>query len=60
MEYSRIEACIENDYERYVSFLCDICSFEARAADKDVINDMVDYIEKFAKKEGFYTEIGYN
>ncbi len=56
MEYSRIEACIENDYERYVSFLCDICSFEARAADKDVINDMVDYIEKFAKKEGFYIE----
>ena len=43
---------IEENKEKYIDFLCRICSFEARAYDKDTINQMVDYIADFAKAEG--------
>ena len=43
---------IENNTEKYIDFLCDICSFEARAYDKETIDRMVDYIAEFAKGEG--------
>lgn len=43
---------IENNTDKYIDFLCDICSFEARAYDKETIDRMVDYISEFAKGEG--------
>lgn len=44
---------IENP--KYLDFLCDICSFEAKAQNKQTINAMIDYIASFAEKEGFST-----
>jgi glutamate carboxypeptidase len=38
---------------RYLDFLKKICSYEARAYDKDVINRMSDYITEFAQSQGF-------
>ena len=29
---------IENNTDKYIDFLCDICSFEARAYDKETID----------------------
>jgi len=43
---------IEANTEKYLDFLSDICSFEARAYDKQTIDRMVDYISAFAQKEG--------
>lgn len=43
---------IEENKEKYLDFLRSICSFEARAYDKDTINQMVDYIAHFARAEG--------
>ena len=45
--------CIEANSQRYIDFLCKICSFEARAYDKQTIDSMVDYIAAFAQSEGF-------
>lgn len=39
--------------EKYVEFLKTICSYEAMAWDKEEIDKMVDYIEEFARGEGF-------
>lgn len=50
----QIVKIIENNTEKYIHFLCDICSFEARAYDKEVLDRMVDYIAAFAQKEGFH------
>lgn len=47
---------IDASAEKYLDFLCRICSFEARAYDKATIDQMVDYIEDFAQKEGFETQ----
>ena len=47
---------IENNFEKHLHFLCDICSFEARAKDKDTIDRMMDYVADFAKSEGFQTK----
>ena len=44
---------IEGNAQRYIDFLCNICSFEARAYDKETIDSMVDYIASFAQTEGF-------
>ncbi len=44
---------IEQQKEKYIDFLCDICSFEARAFDKDVIDKLNDFITAFAENEGF-------
>ena len=47
---------IENHKEKYIDFLCKICSFEARAYDKAVIDSMNDFITEFAESEGFYVK----
>jgi len=39
--------------EEYVDFLCRICSWEARAYDKEVIDSMLDHITGFARDQGF-------
>lgn len=44
---------IELNTDRYISFLAQICSFEARAYDKAEIDRTVDYIESFSHAEGF-------
>ena len=31
---------IENNKDKYIDFLCKICSFEARAYDKETIDQM--------------------
>ena len=49
----KIFETIENLQNQYLEFLKKICSFEARAYDKDVINQMVDYIAAFSKAQGF-------
>lgn len=43
---------IEVNTERYLDFLQEICSFEARAYDKQTIDKLVDYISAFAREEG--------
>lgn len=43
---------IDNNVEKYIDFLCKICSFEARAYDKETIDRMVDHITAFAQGEG--------
>ncbi|MBR4289215.1 MAG: M20/M25/M40 family metallo-hydrolase [Oscillospiraceae bacterium] len=48
-------ASIEYHFEKYLTFLCNICSFEGRAKDKEAINCMMDYIADFAHAEGFQT-----
>ena len=49
----KIFETIENNKDKYLEFLCKICSFEARAYDKDTINQMVDYIIEYVQGEGF-------
>jgi len=53
--YTQLMDRIDYNFERYLRFLCDICSFEARAKDKQVIDRMMDYIADFAQSEGFQT-----
>lgn len=43
---------VDENLSRYVDFLYKICSFEARAYDKETIDRMVDYIASFAEGEG--------
>jgi len=43
---------IESSTEKYLDFLYKICSYEARAYDKETIDRMVDYIVAFAQAEG--------
>lgn len=52
----RLFGYIEDLYGEYVEFLKNICSFEARATDKEVLDNLVDYIEAFATRRGFDTE----
>lgn len=44
---------IEAEYPKYLDFLCEICAFETKTEDKETIDRMLDFIEKFAKAEGF-------
>lgn len=46
--FQRIDAGLE----KYLDFLHRICSFEARAYDKETIDQMVDFISSFAQGEG--------
>ena len=50
-----IFAFIESNKEKYLDFLYKICSYEARAYDKETLNKMVDYIAEFARSEGLET-----
>ena len=43
---------IDANVEKYLEFLCRICSYEARAYDKQTIDCMVDHIAAFAQAEG--------
>lgn len=43
---------IEMNTERYLDFLQEICSFEARAYDKQTIDNLVDHISAFSQGEG--------
>lgn len=52
----RLFGYIDDLYDEYVEFLKSICSFEARATDKEVLDNLVDYIEAFATRRGFDTE----
>ena len=45
--YTQLMDAIESNFEKYLHFLCDICSFEARAKDKDTIDRMMDYVAAF-------------
>ena len=47
---------IDELYDEYVDFLKKICSFEARATDKEEIDKLIDYIEEFTNAKGFVTE----
>ena len=44
---------IDDNTERYIDFLCHICSYEARAYDKETLDRMADDIAAFARSEGF-------
>lgn len=44
---------IDKYQQTYLDFLCRICSYEARAYDKAVLDDMVSYIAGFAREQGF-------
>lgn len=53
--YTHLMDTIECNFEKYLHFLCNICSFEARAKDKDTIDRMMDCVAVFAQSEGFQT-----
>ncbi len=53
MSVNNVFLSIDNLKEKYTQFMCDICRFEARAYDKETIDKMIDFIEKFAKDDGF-------
>ena len=48
----KVFAFIENNTEKYLDFLYQICSYEARAYDKQTIDRMADHIVAFARDEG--------
>lgn len=56
MNCNAIFDTIDRYSHRYLDFLCEICSYEARAYDKETIDRMVDYIASFAESEGLTTE----
>lgn len=47
---------IESNKERYIGFWADVCRLEGNSRDKDAVNKVVDFIEKFAVSEGFSTK----
>ena len=52
MTAEQIFAFIDNHAEKYLSFLCQICAYEARAYDKQTLDRMADHIADFARSEG--------
>ncbi len=42
---------IENEFHKYLNFLCNICAFEARAHDRIILDQMTDFIRNYAKEE---------
>ena len=53
MPIKKLFASVETNAEKYLDFLKNICSYEARAYDKETIDRMMDYITAFARAEGF-------
>ncbi len=47
---------IERNEEKYIRFWADICRFETNSRKKDEINRLNDFIESFAREEGFVTK----
>lgn len=43
---------VDSLQETFLDFLCNICSFEARAYDKETLDAMADYITEFARNQG--------
>ena len=56
MNWKLVSKTIEDELEKYLGFLCQICSFEATAYDKEPLDLMANYIADFSKKEGFEVE----
>ena len=52
-DMNRIFQTVDMYLTKYVDFLCEICSFEAKANNKQTIDAMMDYITDFAQSEGF-------
>ena len=44
---------IDNYEEKYLEFFKDICTFETPSRDKASMDEMMDYVENFARGEGF-------
>ena len=44
---------IDKKLELYLNFLCNICAIEAKAENKQTIDEMIDYIVEFSEAEGF-------
>ena len=55
MKIEALFETIDRGVERYLNFLCRICRFEAKAENKQTIDDMIDYIAEFSESEGFHT-----
>lgn len=55
MKIEALFETIDRGVERYLNFLCRICRFEAKAENKQTIDDMIDYIVEFSESEGFQT-----
>lgn len=53
--FEQVSRVIEANTEKYLDFLCRICSYEARAYDKETLDRMVDHIAAFARDEGLQT-----
>ena len=46
---------IDKKLEPYLNFLCSICAFEAKAENKQTVDEMIDCIAAFSEAEGFET-----
>ena len=44
---------IDTQADKYTGFLRDICSIETKSEDKPALDQLADFIEQFAKKDGF-------
>lgn len=44
---------IDNNKDRYIDFWVNVCKHEGNSNNKDAVNSVVDFIEKFALSEGF-------
>ncbi len=53
MDTENIFKLIDGEAGKYTDFLCDICSFEAKAHHKETIDKMNDLMTEFFIKEGF-------
>ena len=51
--FQKLFQTVDDNKNKYIDFLCKICSYEARAYDKQTIDQMVDFISEFATKENF-------
>lgn len=47
---------IESNKAKYIDFWADMCRLEGNSCDKAAVNTVVDYIEKFAISEGFFSK----
>lgn len=52
MKTERLFQFIAENTEKYLDFLCRICSYEARAYDKQTLDEMAEHIAAFAQGEG--------
>ena len=55
MTHEQIFSTIDQNTDKYVNFLADICAIEGRASDKADLDALADFITDFAQAEGFGT-----